>query len=135
MGPKNPLLIYLAMLFVFQSASAAVWYVDKDNTSGTEDGTSWATAYPTIQPAIDAASADGGGEVWVAEGAYDETRVSPFHEPVVDTGSLVLKSGVDLYGGFIGLGAEGNETAREERDWESNLTTIDGSEQEKSRLL
>ena len=35
-------------------ALAAVWYVDKDNTSGTEDGTTWATAFTTFQPAIEA---------------------------------------------------------------------------------
>ena len=50
------------------AASAAVWYVDKNNTSGAEEGASWATAFTTIQPAIDAAFYDGGGEVWVAEG-------------------------------------------------------------------
>jgi len=36
------------------TASAAVWYVDKDNT-GTEDGTSWSTAFNAIQEGIHAA--------------------------------------------------------------------------------
>ena len=41
------------------NAHAATWYVDKDNTSGTEDGTSWATAFTAVQPAIDAATKKG----------------------------------------------------------------------------
>ncbi len=100
-----------------------MWFVDKDNISGTEDGTSWATAFTTIQPGIDAASVAGGGEVWVAEGIYDEPRTSPNADPSgVDTGSVVMKSGVSIYGGFVGT-----ETARSERDWEIHVTTIDGS--------
>ena len=63
---------------VASSASGTVWYVDKGNSTGNEDGTSWATAFTTIQPAIDAAFADGGGEVWVAEGVYDEQRENDY---------------------------------------------------------
>jgi len=44
------------------NASAAVWYVDKDNTSGVEDGTSRATAFTTLQAAIDAMYGDGESE-------------------------------------------------------------------------
>jgi formylglycine-generating enzyme required for sulfatase activity len=48
------------------TSSASVWYVDKDNTAA-EDGTSWATAFTAIQPAIDAAFTAGGGEVSTAD--------------------------------------------------------------------
>ncbi|MCP4643386.1 MAG: right-handed parallel beta-helix repeat-containing protein, partial [bacterium] len=88
-----------------------VWFVDKDNVSGTEDGESWATAFDTIQEGIDACEADGGGEVWVAEGAYTAAT-----DPVVS-----MKETVDLYGGF--QGTEGN---RAERDWENRASAIDG---------
>ncbi len=37
-------ILVLACLAI-HPAWAAVWYVDVDNTSGTEDGTSWATAF------------------------------------------------------------------------------------------
>lgn len=105
------------------AASAAVWYVDKDNTAGPWNGTSWATAFKTIQEGIDAAFNDSGGEVWVAQGVYDEFRNAPNgDESGQITGSVVMKSGVDLYGGFAGT-----ETARGERDWETHVTTIDGS--------
>ena len=119
---KRTVLILLGMLVYTVSASAAVWYVDKDNISGSEDGTTWGTAFTTIQEGIDAAFDDGGGEVWVAEGVYDEARVSVMHDPAVDTGSLLMWEGVDLYGGFMG-----SETVREQRDWETYITVIDGS--------
>ena len=89
-------------------AFADVWYVDKHNTSGVEDGTSWPTAFTTIQTAVDAASAAGGGEVWVAEGTYLE--------------SITLFSSVWLYGGF-----DGTETFLSERDPLGNVTTIGAS--------
>ncbi len=54
-------LMIAAALCVTFNASATICYVDKDNTSGVEDGASWATAFTTIQPAIDAAHADGRG--------------------------------------------------------------------------
>jgi len=93
-------------------ASAAIWYVDASNP-GTEDGTSWATAYRTIQPAIDASLP--GDEIWVADGVYSEVRSGN------PTGSVALKNAVALYGGFAG-----NETARAQRNWKTNVTIIDG---------
>ncbi|MCP4640045.1 MAG: hypothetical protein GY851_06420, partial [bacterium] len=105
----------LAALALAPMAQAAVWFVDVDNTLGLKNGASWATAFDTIQPAIDAAFDDGGGEVWVAEGVYDELRDNP-------TGSVILKDDVELYGGF-----EGTESLRSERDWDPHVTTIDGS--------
>ena len=119
---KRKSLVLLGMLLYTVSASAAVWYVDKDNTLGTEDGITWSTAFTTIQEGIDAAFDDGGGEVWVAEGVYDEARVSVMHDPPLDTGSLLMREGVDIYGGFMGT-----ETALDERDWDVFVTVIDGS--------
>jgi len=95
-------------------AHAAIWYVDHEN-SGSADGTSWISAYTTIQDAIDDAAAD--DEVWVAEGTYTSASDAV----------LSMKDGVSLYGGFVGIGHPGGgETLREERDWENNDTTIDG---------
>jgi hypothetical protein len=104
------------------SADAATWYVDRDNAALARDGKSWATAFTTIQPAIEAAYGAGGGEVWVAEGVYNEERTSQIHFPRVNTGSLVMRPGVSLYGGFAGT-----ETARAQRDWLARLAVIDGS--------
>jgi len=99
------------------AAFADTWYVDAANT-GTEDGTSWDTAYRAVYAAVDAASADGGGEVWVAaNGVYSVGT------PGSNTQELVpMKSDVHLYGGF-----NGDETARSQRDWRTHVTTLDAS--------
>ena len=97
----------------------AVWYVDKANTSGTETGKSWGQAFTEIQPAIEAAHADGGGEVWVAKGTYDEARTLVQED--INTGALALKPGVAGYGGF-----SGNEKRLDQRDWEHSMTLISG---------
>ena len=60
--PSRVLLLTVTSVILFaQVSQAAVWYVDKDNTAGTQDGASWATAYTTLQPAIEAVFADLGG--------------------------------------------------------------------------
>lgn len=112
----------LFTIIIYSSASAQdVWYVDKANLSGVKDGKSWKTAYRTIQTALDAVGGFQGWstppntEVWVAEGIYSEQRDN-------ETGSLKVPHGVSLYGGF-----KGNESSREERDWQENETIIDGS--------
>ena len=109
-----------------KSKGERVWFVDRDNSSGNEDGMSWTTAFTTIQPAIDAAAASLGGEVWVAAGRYDGTRTSYPHGGEGDeewnTGSLLMRETVHVYGGFLG-----DEATRSERDWAANATTIDGS--------
>ena len=82
--------------------------VSAANTSGTEDGRSWATAFTSIQAALDAM---GEGEVWVAAGTYTATG-----------GNVVaMMKHIHLYGGFAGT-----ETARDARDWQTNKTTIHG---------
>lgn len=69
------------------------------------DGLTWATAKKTIQAGIDTAAITG-GEVWVKAGTYVE--------------KLSLPSGVELYGGF-----NGTESSRNERNWKTNITTLD----------
>ncbi len=85
-----------------------VWYVTE---GGAGDGSSWDEAFGTIQEAVDAASAAGGGDVWVAAGTYT----------ALDGGVVTMAEDVHLYGGFAGT-----ETARDERDWEANATIVDG---------
>jgi|GEM_PF-6532358 len=107
--------IYLSGPHIPNVNEYPVVYVDKDNDSGIEDGTTWATAFTTIQEGIDAAFADGGGDVWVAEGVYDEARDN-------DTGSVIMEEYVHLYGGFAAI-----EGGRDQRDWDAHVTVIDGS--------
>ena len=113
--------LLLASVVLAAGASAQVFYVDKDNT-GVEDGTSWATAFTTIQAGIDEADGIGGGEVWVAEGVYNEVRTEVWGASASATGSLVLKENVAVYGGFRGV-----ETLLTERAPSVAVTVIDGS--------
>jgi len=79
------------------------------------DGTSWDSAYRTVQEGINAALP--GCEVWVAKGTYTPRSVQ--YPSRFD--SYRLKEGVDLFGGFYG-----NETARDERDFKNNVTILSG---------
>jgi len=99
-------------------ADAAIIYVDADAT-GANDGTSWADAFTTLQPALDAAVAY--DQIWVAAGIY---------LPTVEHGgtgerykSFQMKNGVEIYGGFdpsTGI------TDWLDRDWVSNPTILSG---------
>jgi hypothetical protein len=89
-------------------AAGAIVYVDA-SASGTGDGSSWANAYPSL---ADAAS---GTEIWVAKGAYKPTSSTD------RTATFQLKDGVAIYGGFAG-----SETQRDQRDWQTNVTTLSG---------
>ncbi|MBN1489457.1 MAG: right-handed parallel beta-helix repeat-containing protein [Phycisphaerae bacterium] len=70
------------------------------------DGSSWTQAKRTVQASIDAASA-AGGDVWVRAGTYYER--------------ITLRPYAHIYGGFAGT-----ENARDERDWATNETILDG---------
>jgi len=98
-----------------------IFYVDVDAV-GSNDGSSWANAYISLQSALDVATS--GREIWVAKGtyypssAYDLTDSPRFyHFRMID--------GVAIYGGF-----EGTETATSERAnfgvGEANETILSG---------
>jgi len=81
-------------------------YVWKNSPGPTHDGSSWNYAFTTITDGLAAASS--GDEIWVAAGNYPEP--------------ITHKGGVGIYGGFAGT-----ETAREQRNWLTNASVIDGS--------
>jgi len=90
----------------------AVRFVDARATGG-ENGATWATAYRTLTNAL--AQAAAGQQIWVATGTY---------KPVLGTNrtvSFVLKSDVELYGGFAGT-----ESLLSQRRWTSNPTVLSG---------
>jgi len=104
-----PIVVLILVGVICANSTADVWYVDVDNVAGPWDGTSWTTAFNTIQAGVDAASTD--DEVWVAEGIY------------TGTGSNVVEmaEGVHLYGGFAAT-----ETQLVDRNLEQHQTIIDG---------
>jgi hypothetical protein len=104
----NPVVLILALLLPFHNADAqaATIYFVRTNGNDALPGTSWADAKATVSAAIAAAAA--GHEIWVARGAY--------------SGPLTLKPDLALYGGFAG-----DETARDQRNWSTNLSLLWGT--------
>ncbi len=99
--------------------AGSILYVDAD-AAGGNTGASWTDAFTELQSALAVATA--GQEIWVAAGTY-----LPDYDPGSDTHTLDrslyfnLKSGVSLYGGFVGI-----ESSRLERDWRTNVTILSG---------
>ena len=83
------------------------FYVDVNVSGGSGNGSSWTNAGTDIQAGIDAVAAGTHTEVWVAQGNFDLTA------------SLVLKSGVAVYGGFV-AGA----SLRSDRDPKANTVSL-----------
>ncbi|MDO8587550.1 MAG: DUF1565 domain-containing protein [Armatimonadota bacterium] len=100
--------VLLILINAAPALSATVYVRPTGNNAN--DGLSWNSPKLTVQAGIDAAFALGGGEVWVAAGAYNKR--------------VTMQPGVALYGGFAGV-----ETAIAERDWKRNVTVLDGKEQ------
>lgn len=118
--------------FAAVDADAQVRFVDKSAT-GANNGTSWQNAFTTIQPAIDAMFAAGGGQVWVAGApggvVYNEARTELWGGPTAYAGSLVMKDNVAVYGGFEGWrgGTGQQETLLNQRAPGINVTVINGA--------
>ena len=66
-----------------------VWFVNTAATT-TVDGLSWATAFHTVQAAVNAAGS--GDQVWIASGTYAGTGVT----------QVQMIDDVDIYGSFHG---------------------------------
>jgi hypothetical protein len=105
-------LLSLPILATTVSATDDIYRVKADSIAASPDGESWDTAFRYIQDGVEAAFAAGGGDVWVAAGTYVSST-----NPRVS-----MRSGVAIYGGF-----SGTEALREERDWNTNVTVIDGN--------
>ncbi len=111
------LLLLLMTLFTFMfSTQAATRYVDAA-AAGAGDGTSWTDAYTTIAAALSGTSA--GNDIWVKVGTYNITAV------------LTVKSGVNVYGGFIGTEETINDRVKSDLDengtvdpWEYKNATV-----------
>lgn len=85
--------------------------------TGLNNGSDWANAYTSLQTALAAAAGSGGAitEIWVASGTYKPTSAAD------RTATFTLLDGVGVYGGF-----NGTESARSQRDADSNVTILSG---------
>jgi hypothetical protein len=107
------LIVAAILLLAPLLASATVLHVDA-GAAGSNDGSDWANAYTDLQDALGAAQS--GDEIWVATGVY-----KPTDDPTDRLATFKLKNEVEIYGGFAGT-----ETARDERDWRTNVTVLSG---------
>lgn len=113
------ILTSIIILTISFSFGQTVYYVN-GSVGSSGNGTSWATAFKTIQEGIDAAynslttPSSQNAQVWVKEGTY--------YVYINSTDNTIsMKEGVQIYGGFIGT-----ETNLTQRDYETNETIIDG---------
>jgi hypothetical protein len=101
----NALHVGLIVGLTSGSVQATTFYVDSNQTNTPPNGLTWASAFPTVTQAL--AISTNGSSVWVAKGTYFE--------------NIVLSNGVALYGGFAAI-----ETNLSQRNWQTNLTILDG---------
>lgn len=114
-------LVFFLLFFILslKTATAAplVLYV---TPPGNGDCSSWATACG-LQTALN--TAQPGSEIWVAGGTYNPSQTNDRNA------SFTLKSGVAVYGGFVG-----SETSLDQRNWKANITILSGDLLKNDRL-
>jgi hypothetical protein len=93
--------LFYFLLFTHLHCLATIRYVNI-NAVGSNNGTTWANAYTSLQSALDVAVS--GDQIWVAKGTYLPSK-DPFGnasptDPRDKT--FYLTNGVELYGGFAG---------------------------------
>ena len=108
--------ILLLLLCSAQLFSQTIYYV-KPTGNDANSGTFWATAFKTVQKAINTIST---GEIWVAAGTYYPDE-GPGLTNNDRSASFNLKSGVGIYGGFGGFEADLSQ-----RSWQTIKTILSG---------
>lgn len=118
------LLTALVGLLTSMTAQATTYYV-KTNGSDAANGTTWATAYATLQQAL--STAGSGDQIWVAKGTYypDEGGSFTDNDPIA---AFTMKNGVAIYGGFAGNEASDYDLSL--RDFVTNETILSGEIQQ-----
>lgn len=108
--------IQILLLLLFSSALLSAqntWYVNQ-NATGLASGQSWADAFPDLKTVLTQAQA--GDAIWVAQGTYLPNTGSDRDE------TFLLKSGVQLFGGF-----EGTESAVNQRKISEHPVVLSGN--------
>ena len=109
-------LTFVTSLVITDESSAATRFVNAGLTSGANNGTSWTDAYQGPGGLASALTASvSGDQIWVAAGTYKPTTGT------ARTVFLTLKTGVAIYGGFVGT-----EAKLAQRDWATHPTVVTG---------
>ncbi len=103
-------IFFLSLILTCSFQTQAQVYVNP-NASGANDGSSWANAYTDLQMALDNTAS---GDLWVAQGTYVASN----------THGYFVSGAVNIYGGF-----DGSETSLDQRDFNTNITHIEGDAQ------
>ena len=105
------LMFLLVMLFFQATAHPAIIRV-KTNCNDAHSGATWDEAKKTVTGALEVATE--GDEIWVAKGIYQEHIQNKIENEVAVN--------MALYGGFAG-----GEDQQDQRDWDANVTVLDGT--------
>ena len=106
---KKVLFVLVIMCLYLQSEGQTIFVKE----GGTGSGSDWSDAYGDLQAALDQAKA--GQEIWVAQGIYAPSSSGD------RSATFEIPSGVKVFGGFIG-----DESDRNQRNWELNHTILSG---------
>ena len=110
--------LVIAVAVVVNAAGAqTTWYVD-DDADPAGSGTDWASAFTSVEAALNAAAA--GDEIHVAGGVYRPAALTDPDDPRSATFQLI--SGVALRGGYAGLQNLADPDARDCGAYESILS-------------
>ena len=113
----------LFMLCNMNLFSQIIYYI-KPTGSDANNGTSWTTAFRTVQKALTTITS---GEIWVAAGTYYPDESGTINNDDRNA-SFTLKNNVALYGGFAG-----SEMHRDERHTKANPSILSGEIQADGR--
>jgi hypothetical protein len=106
-------LLFLTLILSSFFANGQTIYVNQ-NATGSNNGTSWANAYVSLQTALTSVITTN-KTIWVAAGTY---KPSPSDR---NTSFTFTYNGTNVYGGFIGT-----ETLLSQRNPNVNITTLSG---------
>ena len=113
--------ICIAIVLFTTPIKATTFFVDASKVNNSGLGTSWITAKKDLQEAILAANKN--DSIWVKAGTYYPTRDVFGSGTPSDprTKTFFFKDSVKIFGGFAGT-----ETAFSQRDFNSNVTILNG---------
>jgi hypothetical protein len=119
------LTVVLALSAASPLLASSIWYV-RWNAAPPGNGTSWATAFPTVEQALAAASPtrDAQGQsdqVWVTQGGYTPPVIVPPPPALPYSNGYIINKPLRLFGGFNGI-----ETSVQQRLGSFLKTSLDG---------